>query len=290
MASKYRGIFSLQFLLPNVALLAVVAICIETFYAHVVRPAAEDILRERDLKIQAGASPKDVETRSLYTIIFHTEPEVEVIFCTWGMLYLSYMFFQITRERQVLHRKFLQLEAGERIIPENAAEHFTEVKALVDSDRRLSERLLPKCILAALHRFNASGSIQESSTAVKETAERMGDDLDSALGLVRYIAWAIPAWGFVGTVRGIGAGLNFAEQAIKGDLSPVTRNLGLAFNSTLVGLSLCILLMYVIHMVQSTLETLISQVLSYCDENVIDVMRVPAAAEKRQAWEVAKEV
>jgi hypothetical protein len=60
--------------------------------------------------------------------------------------------------------------------------------------------LLPDCLLAALHRFHASNSIQDAANAVKERAELAGDQLDSSLSLVRYIAWAIPAIGFIGTV------------------------------------------------------------------------------------------
>jgi len=58
-------------------------------------------------------------------------------------------------------------------------------------------------------------------------------------------------------VRGIGDALNFAEQAIHGDISSVTTGLGLAFNSTFVGLSLCIVLMFWLHMVQARQEAFI---------------------------------
>lgn len=41
-----------------------------------------------------------------------------------------------------------------------------------------------------------------------------------SLSLVRYIAWAIPRHRLpVGTVRGIGLALAYAEEAIKGDMS-----------------------------------------------------------------------
>jgi biopolymer transport protein ExbB/TolQ len=77
-------------------------------------------------------------------------------------------------------------------------------------------------------------------------------------------------------VRGIGGALSFAELAIHGDISPVTQNLGLAFNSTFVGLALCIVLMYCLHMVQSRQEAFIIETQVHCRDRLIDVMKVPS--------------
>jgi biopolymer transport protein ExbB/TolQ len=110
--------------------------------------------------------------------------------------------------------------------------------------------------------------------AVRERAELAGDELDSSLGLVRYIAWAIPAVGFIGTVRGIGDALSFAEQAIQGDISAVTTWLGLAFNSTFVGLALCIVLMFVLHVVQGDKRPS-SLSANFCRDRLIDDVKVP---------------
>ena len=72
--------------------------------------------------------------------------------------------------------------------------------------------------------------------------------------MMRYIAWAIPAIGFIGTVRGIGDALSEAHKAVKGDVSGVTEGLGIAFNSTLVALLLSIVLMFLLHQLQLAQE------------------------------------
>ena len=100
---------------------------------------------------------------------------------------------------------------------------------------------------------------------------------------MRYIAWAIPAIGFIGTVRGIGLALAFAEDAIKGDISPVIEALGLAFNSTLVALLISMALMYFMHVVQVRQEAFILETQTYSRDKLIDVMKVPAREESSGA-------
>ena len=81
--------------------------------------------------------------------------------------------------------------------------------------------------------------------------------------------------GFIGTVRGIGDALLHAEEAIKGDLTGVISALGLAFNSTLVALILSMVLMYMLHMLQSRQEALILELQNYSREKLVHIMRVP---------------
>ena len=284
MISRNKGILSLEFLVPNVGLLVAI-LGVTMFYRHVVTPRANELMIERKVMADQGKAGSQVaEERSIYLIIKDPEPMVEVIFCAWGLIVLSYKLFQVSRERQLLKQDFVRVQPGERIIPEDAFDRYKELRTAMGREPRWRERLLPECILAALHRFHATASIQDASNAVKERAEIAADQLDSSLSLVRYIAWAIPAIGFVGTVRGIGDALSFAEQAIKGDISALTANLGLAFNSTFVGLMLCIVLMYVLHMVQSQQESFVIETQTYCRDKLIDVMKVPTKEEAARSF------
>jgi biopolymer transport protein ExbB/TolQ len=192
---------------------------------------------------------------------------------------LTYKLVHVTKERRLFKHDFIRVQPGERIIPEDALDRYKELKVAVEREPRWRERLLPECLLAALHRFQATSSIQDSANAIRERAELASDELDSSLSLVRYIAWAIPAIGFIGTVRGIGEALNHAEQAVKGDISEVTSGLGLAFNSTFVGLALCIVLMFFLHMVQARQESFIIETQRFCRDRLIDLMKVPTKEE-----------
>lgn len=280
MTSRNKGIFSLEFLLPNVGFLLIAALAVFAFYHYIVTPRAKELMIERSVKASSGKfASAGPEERSVFLVIKDREPMFEIIFCTWGLITLAYKFLQISREKKLLKQDFLHVQPGERIIPEDAFDRYKDLRSAIDRDPKWQDRLLPDCVLAALHRFHATASIQDASNAVKERAEIAADHLDSSLSLVRYIVWAIPAIGFVGTVRGIGEALSFAEQAIKGDISSLTANLGLAFNSTFVGLMLCILLMFVLHVVQSQQESFIIETQTYCRDKLIDVMKVPTRDE-----------
>jgi biopolymer transport protein ExbB/TolQ len=100
--------------------------------------------------------------------------------------------------------------------------------------------------------------------------EVASEQQESELSMLRYLVWAIPSIGFIGTVRGIGVALQRADQALQGDISGVTSALGVAFNSTLVALFISILLMLLIHLLQGGQEGLILRLQTFCREQLID--------------------
>ena len=87
--------------------------------------------------------------------------------------------------------------------------------------------------------------------------------------MLRFSVWATPALGFIGTVRGIGVALQGAELAMKGDTSAVTGGLGISFNSTLIALSLCLILMFLLHEIQLAQERLVLDTERYADEQLV---------------------
>jgi len=280
MISRNKGIFSLEFLVPVLGFIFAVS-TVYLSYRTVVLPHAADALVKRKLAAAqgAGGGSREMQERSPFLIIKDLEPRWEIIFCFWGMIVLGYKLVHVTKERALFKYDFIRVQPGERIIPDDALDRYKELRSAIERESRWRERLLPECILASLHRFQATSSVQDAANAVRERAELAGDELDSSLGLVRYIAWAIPAIGFIGTVRGIGEALNYAEEAIKGDISSVTTGLGLAFNSTFVGLTLCIILMFFLHLVQGRQEAFVIETQTFCRDKLIDVMKVPTKEE-----------
>jgi len=91
--------------------------------------------------------------------------------------------------------------------------------------------------------------------------------------MIRYIAWAIPSIGFIGTVRGIGSALGQAHRAVEGDISGVTASLGVAFNSTFIALVISILVMFLMYQLQLHQERMVIDSQQYCESNLMAHLR-----------------
>ncbi|MEY4358486.1 MAG: hypothetical protein RL469_1812, partial [Pseudomonadota bacterium] len=131
------------------------------------------------------------------------------------------------------------------------------------------ELFLPRLLTVALNRFGATGRIQDAAEAVRDECEFESSSQEAKLSMVRFTAWAIPAVGFVGTVRGIGAALQEAQGAMGGDISGVTLGLGVTFNSTLTALIMTIIVMFWIHQLQQAQDRLVLDSRTYVDRRLL---------------------
>ncbi|WP_372368440.1 MotA/TolQ/ExbB proton channel family protein [Candidatus Uabimicrobium sp. HlEnr_7] len=92
--------------------------------------------------------------------------------------------------------------------------------------------------------------------------------IESSYNILRYIAWAIPSLGFIGTVMGIGAALSNVDF-IAQDITLVTKPLGTAFDTTLIALVESMVLMYFLYSTQRKEEDLLNSVDLFCQEKFI---------------------
>ena len=207
-----------------------------------------------------------VPERTLAIVIRDYEQEACFILLLWAMAIMAYKGRRTVSEQALLDQSLLAIPEGTSVLPEDAREHSRALEALPPQTQ---EYLLPRTLLSALQRFATTGSIQAVSDTIKEHCDVESDRLDSELSMVRYIAWAIPSIGFIGTVRGIGDALGQAYKAVEGDISGVTASLGVAFNSTFVALVLSIVIMFCLHQLQLAQERLVLDSQRYADRNLL---------------------
>ena len=215
--------------------------------------------------------PNYVAQRSMYIVLKDWEQESCVILALWALAIIGYKSWHARSERQLLERDLVHVPEGMRILPEDTREYARQIEALPPAE---ASGLLPRALLVALYRFGATRNIQDVSDAARSVCSGEADRLDSELSNLRYIAWAIPAIGFIGTVRGIGDALGEAHKAVTGDVSGVTEGLGVAFNSTLIALLISIVLMFLLHQLQLAQERLVLDSETYLDQRLIRHMQV----------------
>lgn len=249
--------------------LIIAAIVVHAMYVLVVRPKADFILAEQRALMEAD--PSYVQERSVWVIIRDFEQEACFILMLWAIAIMVYKGVIAAREYRLLEMDLIPVSEGTKILPEDAREYARQIQSLPESEQRL---LLPRSLLSALHRFRATRNIQDVSTTAHGVCEAESERLDSELSMVRYIAWAIPSIGFIGTVRGIGDALGQAHKAVEGDIAGVTQSLGVAFNSTFIALLISIVLMFLLHQLQLRQERLVLDTETYLDNHLIQHLQV----------------
>ena len=248
--------------------LIIAIIVVHAFYVSVIRPNAAQIIEEQNAA--AAADPDYVRERRVAVLIKDLEQEACFILMFWALAIMGYQAVKIVRERRLLDVDLVPVAEGMRILPEDTREFARQVQQLPDEQQQM---LLPRALLNALRRFNSTHSIQDVSSSTNTICESEAERLESELSMIRYISWAIPSIGFIGTVRGIGEALAQADKAVQGDIAGVTQSLGVAFNSTFIALLISIFLMFLVYQLQLLQERLVFDTQAYCDDKLIRHMR-----------------
>jgi biopolymer transport protein ExbB/TolQ len=250
-----------------VALLLAVII-VHTVYVTVVRPNAESQIR-RAAEV-AAAGQEYVVPRSFFIVVKDFEQEACFVLMLWAMSIMGYKMRTSLREKSMLGMPLVSIAEGTRILPDDAGQLSRPLQSLPEEQQGY---LLPRALQTALSRFQVTSSVQSATDAANTVCESENNRLDSELSMVRYITWAIPSIGFIGTVRGIGAALGQAHEAMQGNIAGVTASLGVAFNSTFVALLISIVVMFFIHQLQLIQERLVLDSYSYCENRLLRFLK-----------------
>lgn len=256
-------------LLYQVFSLLTAFILVHGVYVTVIRPQADAFLSREYARL--AEDPQYVQQRNFYVVLRDYEQEACFVLMFWALTIMTYKGVAAYRQQGQLDVDLLQLPAGLPIGPEDTRELSSRLNELPPQTR---DFLLVRAMRTAIGRFAATRNVQDSATALRSVCESEGDRLESELSTIRYIAWAIPSVGFIGTVRGIGAALSQANRAVEGDITGVTQSLGVAFNSTFIALVISIVLMFFIHQLQLMQERLVLDTESYCDQSLISRLRI----------------
>jgi len=264
-----RG-FQTEFIFSLFSLL-ITFIIVHAVYVAVIRPNADAFLAEEIA--MAEADPNYVRQRSAYVVIRDYEQETCFILMFWALAILGFKARSALRQQKQLEQDFIGLPEDAAITTEDTGPLSKRIQHL---PKKMQAYLLPRVLLGTLERFACTRSIQDASTEVQNLCEEEADRLESELSIIRYIAWAIPSVGFIGTVRGIGDALAQAHRAVEGDITGVTQSLGVAFNSTFIALLISIVLMFIIHQIQLQQERLVLDSKRYCNKWLISRLRSEA--------------
>ena len=268
-----RGLFSVKGLIFSLGLIASF-IFVGVLYGGLIRPAANKAALAQTYGLDGESS-----SYGIFIILKDYEQQVCLSLFVWGIMILVYKFIMVHSEAKTLTRfapdnedtqAEIDLLCGARNISRERAETLSQAIDQKSESPDLKNKLLPYVMARGLERYHMTGNVPEATETIMGRLEVASEQQESELSMLRYLVWAIPSIGFIGTVRGIGVALHRADEALQGDISGVTNALGVAFNSTLVALIISIILMLLIHLLQGSQEGLILRLQTFCREQIID--------------------
>ena len=237
----------------NVATLAVASLVVHGCYEQFIRPSAETV-------IEAARAAGQSAPRDWVVILKDWEQEICLILMIYCIVQIVMKLREIAKE-QYLFKVDLFEKAEESETP--LINTLEELEAL---PTRIGNTQLLETLKASLRRYRITEDVQNTSDAIQTSVEALAMRLEADNTMIRYVIWAIPSIGFIGTVRGIGQALSQADQALAGDITEMTASLGIAFNSTFVALVISILLMLLLHSLQRAQDRRLVDIQSYCEE------------------------
>jgi len=132
---------------------------------------------------------------------------------------------------------------------------------LTQRPRWLNATYLGRRLGAVLEFLCNRKSAVELDDQLRTLADNDALSLDASYGLTRFITWAIPILGFLGTVLGITEAIaGVTPEQLEQSLHTVTDGLALAFDTTALALGLTMLLMFLTFLVERLEQTVLEQV------------------------------
>ena len=260
-------------MIKNLIALVISIIVVHLIYTGYIRPEATALV---EFALANGES----SPRSIVVILKDYEQEICFILMCWGVFLIASSYREILKTQYLFSVDFINLIQGS----DKENEQTDNVQNNLDVDRIINEldNQIPKdcqsspliqTLRSSLWRYAATRNVQNLSDAIESNLEALAIRQDSENTMIRYLIWAIPSIGFIGTVRGIGQALSQADQALAGDIAGMTDSLGVAFNSTLVALLISIFLMFLFHQLQRLQDTQILNTQAHCEKYLINRIR-----------------
>jgi biopolymer transport protein ExbB/TolQ/Holliday junction resolvasome RuvABC endonuclease subunit len=179
--------------------------------------------------------------------------EVMMFSCALGAL-LAKIILSVG-ERRAFAAELIPTWDGKAVSPIEAERLLAKQGPVL---KRWRGTFLGRRVAATLEFVRSRGSASELDDQLRTLSDVDAMAQESSYALLRFITWAIPILGFLGTVLGITAAISGIKPEDLENINKVTGGLSLSFDATALALGLTMLLMFISFLVerieQSNLE------------------------------------
>ncbi len=188
-----------------------------------------------------------------------------VMFCT-ALSLLSAKLLRYRIERQACAREVVPPWEGKTIPASQAA---TLLPYLQKVPAHLQNTVMARRVAAVVDFLCRRGSALELDDQLRALADTDALALEGSYSLTRFITWAIPILGFLGTVLGITAAISgVTPDVLEKSLSTVTDGLALAFDATALALGLTMVTMFISFTVERAEQSILDSVDRYAEREL----------------------
>ncbi|HRU05308.1 MAG TPA: MotA/TolQ/ExbB proton channel family protein [Candidatus Brocadiia bacterium] len=211
-----------------------------------------------------------------WTIAFLTSWSLAILFVKWRKLSL---------QAEALRFSMAPAEADYVLSPLTADDILTRIRDLADDPSRF---LLLNRIERCLSNLKNLGRVADVDDILRSQADNDENYTEATYTLVRGFVWAIPVFGFIGTVVGLSQAIGgFGEVLAKGadlaqlreSLQSVTGGLAVAFETTLIGLVAAVGIQLLLTAVKKKEEDFLDECREYCHRHIVSRLRIAPMAE-----------
>ncbi|MCB1227390.1 MAG: MotA/TolQ/ExbB proton channel family protein [Verrucomicrobiales bacterium] len=225
-----------------------------------------------------------VATAAWYGIVFALSPDsylrglfanrgwvnyMETFFFFWaiGILYLKGQ--KLRHQKTALYLDVLPVEIGNEVNAQNVPHFIDNLYALPG---RLRDSLMVNRIRKGLELFEARQNNGEVATMMSAQSDIDSNRIGGSYSLLKVFLWAIPILGFIGTVLGLSQAIGSIQLDVEdiskvlGSIGNVTSGLGTAFDTTLLGLVLALLLNFPMNALMKAEDDNLNNIDAFCNE------------------------
>lgn len=205
----------------------------------------------------------------------HAVEYVIVAFFIWGITDVVYRALSFPREMLALRQEWLPRKtAREPVSNAKALYMLLQKKPQWLRESRVGQRLI-----SALAHVQEKGSADQFGDYLRHLSDQDYERTQSNYGLIRFICWVTPMFGFLGTVVHFGTALGGSSAGEIGDKLPkVVAEMGTAFNTTTVALTAATSMMFGLFLCERTERSIISGVDHRADRDLLNRFDVADAS------------
>ncbi len=196
----------------------------------------------------------------------------EVFLFVWGIVILVMKWKKTKRQRQAMLLDIVPNKLGTEINSDTIGSFIDHIYKL---PHRLRDSLMVNRIRKGMELFEKRNNNGEVSTFLGSQSDIDANRISGSYTLLKVLLWAIPILGFIGTVQGLSQAVGSLSagatdpEALKASINSLTKGLGVAFDTTLLGLILSMIMSFPMAIMQKNEEEMLTEIDAFCTEKLL---------------------